>query len=148
MKRIISLLIAIIMVLGFAPVGMISVRAEQTEPTATEETVPTVTEETVPAVTEPSVLTASADCLSVLKAEEGFSRTPYWDFTQYTVGYGTRCPEDMVEHYTQNGITEAEAETLLRNHLAGIEHDIHVRIIDKYGLELTQNQFDALVLFS
>ena len=147
-KRIISFLIAIIMVLGFAPVGIVPVRAEQTVPTATEETVPAVTDETVPVVTEPSILAASADCLSVLKAEEGFSRTPYWDFTQYTVGYGTRCPDDMVEYYTQNGITEAEAETLLRNHLAGVERDIHVKVMDKYGLTLTQNQFDALVLFS
>ncbi len=147
-KRIISFLIAIIMLLGFAPVGNIPVRAEETVPASSEETVPTVTEETVPLVTVPSILTASDNCLSVLKAEEGFSRTPYWDFTQYTVGYGTRCPADMVEYYTQNGITEAEAETLLRNHLAGVERDIHVKVIDKYGLTLTQNQFDALVLFS
>ncbi|MBQ3529490.1 MAG: SH3 domain-containing protein [Oscillospiraceae bacterium] len=139
-KRIISFLIAIIMLLGFVPVGSIPVQAE--------ETVPATTEETVSAVTEPSILTASDNCLSVLKAEEGFSKTPYWDFTQYTVGYGTRCPADMVEYYTQNGITEAEAETLLRNHLAGVERDIHVKVIDRYGLELTQNQFDALVLFS
>ncbi|MBQ8748283.1 MAG: SH3 domain-containing protein [Oscillospiraceae bacterium] len=139
-KRIISFLIAIIMLLGFVPVGSIPVWAE--------ETVPAVTEETVSAVTESSILTASDNCLSVLKAEEGFSRTPYWDFTQYTVGYGTRCPADMVEYYTQNGITEAEAEILLRNHLAGIERDVHSKIIDRYGLTLTQNQFDALVLFS
>ncbi len=147
-KRITSLLIAIVMLLGVVSVGIVPAYAEETVPTATEETVPTATDVTVPAVTEPSILTASSNCLSVLKAEEGFSRTPYWDFTQYTVGYGTRCPEDMVEYYTQNGITEAEAETLLRNHLAGVERDIHVKIIDKYGLTLTQNQFDALVLFS
>lgn len=147
-KRIISFLIAIMMLLGFVPVGVVPVQAEETVPTATEETVPAVTEQTVPAVTEPSILTVSDNCLGVLKAEEGFSRTPYWDFTQYTVGYGTRCPDDMVEYYTQNGITEAEAETLLRNHLAGVERDIHVKIIDRYGLTLTQNQFDALVLFS
>ena len=139
-KRIISFLIAIIMLLGFAPVGSVPVRAE--------ETVLAATEENVSAVTEPSILTASDNCLSVLKAEEGFSRTPYWDFTQYTVGYGTRCPADMVEYYTQNGITEAEAEVLLRNHLAGMERDIHIKMIDRYGLNLTQNQFDALVLFS
>lgn len=99
-------------------------------------------------VSAESAMTASTECLQILKAEEGFSRTPYWDFTQYTVGYGTRCPADMVEYYTQNGITEEEAEVLLRNHLAGVEHDINVKIIDKYGLTMSQNQFDALVLFS
>jgi len=115
--------------------------AEPSEPTEPSE--PDVPSE--PAVV---LMTASNDCIKILKLEEGFSRTPYWDFTQYTVGYGTRCPDDMVEYYTQNGITEEEAETLLRNHLGAVERDIHQRIIDRYGLELSQNQFDALVLFS
>ncbi len=122
-RRIASFLIAIVMLLGVMSFGAMEARAEST-------------------------LTASDDCLAILKAEEGFSATPYWDFTQYTVGYGTRCPSDMVDYYTQNGITEEEAELLLRNHLAGVERDINVRIVDKYGLQMTQNQFDALVLFS
>ena len=91
---------------------------------------------------------ASSECIRILKAEEGFSRKPYWDFTQYTVGYGTTCPSDMVEYYMQNGITEKEAETLLRNSLLAIERDIHRRVVEKYNLKLTQNQFDALVMFS
>jgi len=91
---------------------------------------------------------ASDDCIRVLKAEEGFSRKPYWDYTQYTVGYGTSCPSDMVQYYMTNGITEQEAETLLRNSLIKIERDINKKVIDKYGLKLKQNQFDALVLFS
>lgn len=95
-----------------------------------------------------SAMTASDECIKILKLEEGFSKTPYWDFTQYTVGYGTKCPDDMVDYYTQNGITEEEAETLLRNHLVSMERDINVKVIDKYGLTLSQNQFDALVLFS
>ncbi len=122
-KRITSFMIAMVLLLSVVSVGSFSASAE-------------------------SAMTASADCLQILKAEEGFSRTPYWDFTQYTVGYGTRCPADMVEYYTQNGITEEEAEVLLRNHLAGVERDINVKIIDKYGLTMSQNQFDALVLFS
>ncbi len=91
---------------------------------------------------------ASDDCIRVLKAEEGFSRKPYWDYTQYTVGYGTSCPSDMVQYYMTNGIEEKEAETLLRNHMIKIERDINTKVIDKYGLKLKQNQFDALVLFS
>ena len=123
MKRITSFLLATILLLGVVCLGTFDAHAE-------------------------SAMVASNECISLLKLEEGFSRTPYWDFTQYTVGYGTRCPSDMVEYYTQNGITEEEAEVLLRNHLAGVEHDLNVRIIDKYALTLTQNQFDALVLFS
>ena len=110
-------------------------------------TAPTVKPTIASQPTEPG-MHASDDCIRVLKAEEGFSRKPYWDYTQYTVGYGTCCPSDMVQYYTQNGITEQEAETLLRNHLIKIERDINKKVIDKYGLKLKQNQFDALVLFS
>lgn len=99
-------------------------------------------------VSAASAMTTSDDCIKVLKAEEGFSRTPYWDYAQYTVGYGTKCPENMREYYTKNGITEAEAEVLLRNHLAAVERDINSQIIDKYKLTMTQNQFDALIMFS
>ena len=112
-KRTVSFVIAITMLLGVVWTGAVPVFAEST-------------------------FTASDDCIRILKAEEGFSATPYWDFTQYTVGYGTRCPADMVEYYTQNGITEEEAELLLRNHLAGVERDINVKVIDKYGLTMTQ----------
>ena len=168
-KRILSFLLAIVMMLGLYT-GTFTVYAETaqaeqtqtveatdatettdateaTEPTdATESTQPT--QPTEPAKPVDAKLTASDNCIKILKQEEGFSRTPYWDFTQYTVGYGTKCPDDMVDHYNRNGITEAEAETLLKNHLAAIERDIHAKIIDKYGLKLAQNQFDALVLFS
>ncbi len=122
-KRITSFLLAMVMLLGVVSAGIVPVQAA-------------------------SAMTASDECLKILKLEEGFSRTPYWDFTQYTVGYGTKCPDDMVDYYTQNGITEEEAETLLRNHLISMERDINVKVIDKYGLSLSQNQFDALVLFS
>lgn len=148
-----------ILLVSLLPIGVLNAYAETTD--ATEITDATeaqdITESTdateAPAVEDivnvyNSALTVSDDCLRILKLEEGFSRVPYWDFTQYTVGYGTRCPDDMVEYYTQNGITEKEAETLLRNHLYSVERDIHIKIIDKYGLKLSQNQFDALVLFS
>lgn len=91
---------------------------------------------------------ASDECIAVLKLEEGFSEKPYWDYAQYTVGYGSSCPSDMVDYYTEHGITEAEAETLLRNHLTNIERELNTRIVDKYKLTLNQNQFDALVMFS
>ena len=122
-KRITSFLMAMVMLLGIVAAGIVPAQAA-------------------------SAMTASDECIKILKLEEGFSRTPYWDFTQYTVGYGTKCPDDMVDYYTQNGITEEEAETLLRNHLVSMERDINVKVIDKYGLNLSQNQFDALVLFS
>ena len=123
LKRITSLLLAAVILLGVVSVGTFRVSAA-------------------------SALVASDECLRILKEEEGFSRTPYWDYSQYTVGYGTRCPDDMLEYYRENGITEEEAEVLLRNHLTSIELDLNTEIVDGYGLTLTQNQFDALVLFS
>ncbi len=122
-KRITSFLLVMVMLLGLVPASVVSVRAE-------------------------SAMVTSDACIEILKQEEGFSRTPYWDFAQYTVGYGSRCPSDMVAYYMQYGITEAEAEVLMRNNLSNFERDINLRIIDQYNLTLTQNQFDALVMFS
>ncbi len=94
-----------------------------------------------------SGLSFSADALKILKAEEGFSSKPYWDYAQWTVGYGTKCPDDKVEYYTQNGITEAEAEALLHTYIARFQSEVE-KFIAKTGVTLNQNQFDALVLFS
>ena len=122
MKRVTSFLLALVILLGVGSVGIFPVSAE-------------------------SAFTASDECINILKLEEGFSAKPYWDYAQYTVGFGTFCPPDMVEYYTEHGITEEEAETLLRNHMVNMERDIN-KLIDKYGLILSQHQFDALVLFS
>ena len=123
MKRVTSFLLAIVLLAGFVMMGS-------------------------PVANAASEMTASDDMIAVLKQEEGFSSKPYWDYAQYTVGYGTKCPDDMVDYYTENGITEEEAETLLRNYLANTENTINKKFIDKYGLTLTQGQFDALVSFT
>lgn len=94
-----------------------------------------------------SGLSFSAEGLRVLKEEEGFSSKPYWDYAQWTVGYGTKCPDDKVEYYTQNGITEAEAEALLQTYIARFQSEIE-KFIAKTGITLNQNQFDALILFT
>ena len=122
MKRVTSCILAVVLLMGVLFAGVQPVFAE-----------------------EP--LVASDACIALLKAEEGFSKTPYWDYSQWTVGYGTCCPEDMRKHYTENGITEEEAETLLRNHLVNVYDDIYT-FMNKHSLSLAQNQFDALVLFS
>lgn len=89
----------------------------------------------------------SQQLVDLLKLEEGFSKYPYWDYTQYTVGYGTECPSDKLALYQSRGITEAEAEALLRKYLAGVEENLE-DFEDRYGLYFTQRQYDALVLFS
>ncbi len=175
-KRIISLLLAVVMLLGVVSVG-VSAETETTQATENTETTESTeasteaatepsTEPATEPVTEPSTeptepsteppvpeepdtgFHASDACIAILKAEEGFSRVPYWDYAQYTVGYGTRCPDDKLEEYTKNGITEEEAEILLRNALNGFEESINKKLIERHGLTVTQNQFDAMLLFS
>ena len=118
-KKIASLLFAAVILLGVVSLGVVPVSAA-------------------------SDFSASKDCLELLKSEEGFSSKPYWDYSQYTVGYGTSCPSDKVEYYMQNGITKEEATELLKNALASAEKKLN-NFIDKHSLKLTQNQFDALL---
>jgi len=92
-------------------------------------------------------LSVSEDAVAILKAEEGFSSKPYWDYAQWTVGYGTKCPDDMLEYYKEHGITEAEANTLFRTYLVRFEEELH-KFATRAGITLTQNQFDALLLFT
>lgn len=98
-------------------------------------------------VSAESGLSISDDALRILKAEEGFSSIPYWDYAQWTVGYGTKCPDDMLEEYRQNGITEEAAEALLRTYIDRFESELE-KFIAKTGVTLDQKQFDALLLFS
>lgn len=122
MKRITSLLLALVLLVGIAGAGSFTVSA------ATD-------------------LGASDECIDVLKKYEGFSSKPYWDVSQWTVGYGTRCPSDKLEEYKANGITKEEAEKLLRNYVSKYEADLHY-FEDKYSISFNQGQLDALILFS
>ena len=94
-----------------------------------------------------SSMSVSEDMISVLKVMEGFSARVYWDYAQWTVGYGTKCPDDKVEYYKNNDITEAYALELLAQAVDRFEADVN-RFIDRHGLTLNQHQFDALVSFS
>jgi len=123
MKRITSFLLAIVLFAGLVLTG-------------------------APTAYAASKMGVSDALVEVLKKEEGFSAKPYWDYGQYTVGYGTRCPDDMLDEYKKNGISKEAAETLLRNYLSGTESVINKKFIDKYNLKLTQGQFDALVTFT
>lgn len=93
-------------------------------------------------------MSASEACVEFIKNVEGFSPQPYYDYKQYTVGYGTKCPTEKFFDYTANGIPRTEADALLRDHLAMITDAINSKLIDKYGLSFSQHQFDALVSFS
>lgn len=92
-------------------------------------------------------LTSSPEFIEILKKNEGFSATPYWDYAQYSIGYGTKCPDNMVDYYRQNGITEEEATELLMQELPKYESAVNW-FAQEYELVFTQHQFDALVSFT
>jgi TolA-binding protein len=88
-------------------------------------------------------MTSSDKMIKLIEEMEGFEAIPYWDYGQWTVGYGTRCPKDMVDYYKANGISEADAENLLKEFLKNYNEDVN-EFADKYNLTMTQQQFDAL----
>ncbi len=87
-----------------------------------------------------SKLTASQDCIDLIKQTEGFSKYKYWDYSQWTIGYGTACGADEYP----DGITEAEAEKLLKKYVANFSNYVN-NFASKNNITLKQNQFDALV---
>ena len=78
--------------------------------------------------------------IDFLKSVEGFSATKYWDYSQWSIGYGTGCAENEYP----NGITEPEAEKLLRS--AVVKYEIYLNtFLYNNNIDLNQNQYDALV---
>lgn len=102
-------------------------------------------------------LQVSEKLIAMIKEEEGFSATPYWDYSQYSIGYGCAVKKKNGQRvYTKaeadaiypNGITREEADTLLReevkeNYAAPVNNFAINR-----GFVFNQNQFDALVSFT
>ena len=97
----------------------------------------------VPSVSAANLMKSSDKLIALIKEFEGFSSKAEYDYGQYSIGYGTVCnPDDY-----PNGITEAEADKLLRDHLAKYEKSVN-NFVTKYSLTLKQHQFDALVSFT
>ena len=85
----------------------------------------------------------SESCIALIKEFEGFSEKAFYDYSQYSIGYGSACnPADY-----PTGITKAQADKLLREELAELELSLN-KFISKYALALSQQQFDALASFT
>ena len=65
-------------------------------------------------------LRTTEKCVSLIKELEGFQEKPYWDYQQYSIGYGSACKEGEYP----NGISREEADRLLRKYLQGFEKDL------------------------
>ena len=88
-------------------------------------------------------LRTSETCITYLKEAEGFSATAYWDYSQYSIGYGSRC----TLHEYPNGITKDAADTLLRKHLYEFEQELDA-FLKKNSITLKTQEYDALIAFT
>ena len=92
---------------------------------------------------EPIELRTTEDGVAFIKAREGFTAKAYWDYQQYSIGYGSYCEKDEFP----DGITEAQADRLLRKRLKAFEEKIDA-FLDRNGVRLSDQQYDAMVSFT
>ena len=92
-------------------------------------------------------LKTSADGIKLIKELEGFVRYPTADNGHYAIGWGTRCPDEDLNRYRANGITDAEAEALMKTHITSYETALD-RFMSDNGVKLNQHQYDALICFT
>ena len=85
-------------------------------------------------------MTSSDELIGFIKKCEGFTATKQWDYGHYSIGYGCSCGADEYP----NGITEAQAEALLRRCLSQSE-DVVNRFCRSHDMHPTQSQFDCMV---
>lgn len=89
---------------------------------------------------EEQTLRTSEAGIYLIKRFEGFTAQPVVDGSQWSIGYGNACnPADY-----PFGITEEEADALLRESLVYFEESVD-RYLDRYGVEVTQGQYDAII---
>lgn len=88
-------------------------------------------------------LRTTEKCIQMLKDLEGFQEMPYWDYQQYSIGYGSAC---KLTDYP-NGITREEADRLLRTYIQSFEADLD-EFLQKNHITLKDNQYDALICFT
>ena len=92
---------------------------------------------------DPLTLKTSDEGVAFIKAHEGFTKYAVWDVSQWSIGYGSRCnPDDYPD-----GITEEEADKLLREYLEEFEARVDA-VLAKATVQHTQAQYDAIVSFT
>ncbi len=167
MKQIVSMMLCLVLLVGIIPVSAhvdetpISFKgAHPAESVEYDSPSYELTEKEIPQVDAASVtpmagfkyrdMTSSQGMLDIIKDCEGFSSTPYWDYSQWTIGYGTGCgsSRDEVPAEYWDGISEAKGEELLRNYLDETAEAEVNWFFRKIGRQPTQNQFDAIVDFT
>jgi len=147
-KRWICLILSLVLTLSMIEPAL--VLAENTQEEVGDSTDPSTQTPTErePETQEPELMKVSREFIELLKQMEGFHHKAYWDYSQWTIGFGTKCPSDKVNYYTdQNPLTREEGEKMLIAELAYFESVVR-NFAKKYNLTFNQHQFDALVSFS
>lgn len=90
-----------------------------------------------------AAMTVGDGVIELIRRSEGFSETMYEDGGKWYVGYGSQVEEGAYP----DGVSEEEAEALLRAELSSIEASIN-KAMAQSGVTLTQGQFDALLDFT
>lgn len=76
---------------------------------------------------------------------EGFSPACYWDYSQSSIGYGTKCTHSSVQPHKSGLHTITKEQAMLDMH-SEIDKDYIFKVRNQTAsLDLTQNQFDALI---
>ena len=84
--------------------------------------------------------TTSDEGAALIMEYEDFRAMPYSDNGKWYIGYGTLCePEDF-----PGGVSEWEAEALLREKLVEFEDVVNTLLMD-HGISVSQAQFDAMM---
>lgn len=87
---------------------------------------------------------ASQKTIDLIKACEGFAPMAYWDYKQWTIGYGTYVESDTTY---PNGITEEQASQILYDALVYYENCLN-GFLERHSIQVNQDQFDALLCFT
>lgn len=152
-RKYVGILIALILCLCTILSMVVVAAGEETQGSVTGET-PSETPGEEPEVPGDGKMHISDEMLNVLKQLEGFSPHAYWDYSQYSIGYGSECPKGKEKYYMakEDGgeghqISVEYAEELLRKELDYFEEVVN-KFIDRHNLTLKQHQYDALISFT
>lgn len=126
MKRLISVIIVIVLLVGLLSTGIFA-----------------TSDDYVP-------MTTSQAMVDIIKDFEGFVSMPYYDGGQYSIGYGTYCgsikEEVPVEYW--GGITQEHGEALLKDYLTNVAEKELNAFYKNIGYQPSQQQFDAMIDFT
>lgn len=97
-----------------------------------------------PTELNPPTLKTTEAGIQLIKDHEGFLKYAVWDYSQYSIGYGSRCEAGEFP----DGITEEEADYRLRLMIADFEKVVDALLEKEATVEHTPQQYDAIISFT